>query len=222
MIAFYKDMIDGLFSKNNESLSLLIENADYVVIDTELTGLDLKKDSVVSIGAVRMKGGRIDLGNAFYRMVNPSSEMDHRSIVVHEITPSDVAEKPPVADVLSEFLDFCRDAVIVGHFISMDMDFIGKEIKRGRGPRMKNSMVDTFRLYGWIKSSQTGFSSHYHADTDDLNLFSIAREYGVPVNGAHNALSDAFMTAQLFQRFLSLLPGLGVRTLRDLLTIGRP
>ena len=42
-----------------------------VVVDTELTGLDEKKDSIVSIGAVRMTGGRIELGDMFYRLVSP-------------------------------------------------------------------------------------------------------------------------------------------------------
>ena len=54
-------------------------NADhecpYVVVDTELTGLDEKKDSIVSIGAVRMTGGRIELGDMFYRLVSPRTQL---------------------------------------------------------------------------------------------------------------------------------------------------
>ena len=44
---------------------MALESARYVVIDTELTGLDEKKDSIVSIGAVRMEGGRIEMGDSF-------------------------------------------------------------------------------------------------------------------------------------------------------------
>lgn len=222
MIAFSKKTLTGIFSRKTDPLSMPVGSAGYVVVDTELTGLDLKRDSIISIGGVKMKGGRIDLGSVFYRMINPASEMDHRGIVVHGITPSDVAEKPASGDVLSEFAEFCGDDIIVGHFISLDMDFINKEMKSGHGRELKNRTVDTCRLYEWIRYGEGSFSSHYTVNADDLNLFAIAREYGIPVSGAHNALSDAFITAQLFQRFLSIFPGLGVSTLKGLLKIGRP
>ena len=52
-------------------LSMAVEKARYLVIDTELTGLDEKKDSIVSIGAVRMEGGRIGMGDSSCRLINP-------------------------------------------------------------------------------------------------------------------------------------------------------
>lgn len=215
-------MISGLFSKKNDALGIPLSEAGYVVVDTELTGLDVKKDSIISIGAVRMKGGRIELGAQFYRLINPSTEMGHEGIVVHGITPSDVAQQPLLEQVFSEFLDFCGDDIVVGHFISLDLDFINKEMKRSRGTNLKNSAVDTCKIYEWVKSNEGSSGSYHSGSVRDLDLFSLAREYGVPVSEGHNALSDAFITAQLFQRFMSILPGLGVRTARDLVKVGRP
>ena len=222
MIAFYKDKMSGFFSGKKERRGVPIGEAAYVVVDTELTGLDPKKDSIISIGAVKMQGGRIDLGSALYRLINPSTEMGREGIVVHGITPSDVSEEPRIEDVLSEFIDYCEDNIIVGHFISIDMDFLNPEIKRFRGASLKNSLADTCSIYEWIKMSERDLSGYPAGGNEDLNLFSIARKYGVQISGAHNALSDAFITAQLFQRFLSLLPGTGVKTLGDLLKIGKP
>jgi DNA polymerase III alpha subunit (gram-positive type) len=54
------------------------------------------------------------------------------------------------------------------------------------------------------------------------DLFSMARKYGVEGGKAHNAFSDAYITAQLFQRFVSFLPECGIRTLKELLKIARP
>ena len=106
-----------------------LEDAAYVVIDTELTGLNGKKDSIVSIGAVRMNGGKIDLSNSFYRLVNPKTALTAKSVLIHEITPSDVMQKPDIDSVLSEFLDFCGEDIIVGFCVSIDMEFLNREAK---------------------------------------------------------------------------------------------
>ena len=51
----------------------LLFEEKYVVLDTEVTGLDEKKDSIVSVGAVRMRGGSIALGDTFYRLLKPET-----------------------------------------------------------------------------------------------------------------------------------------------------
>jgi len=50
--------------QSDESGSAL-EKARYLVIDTDVTGLNCRKDPIVSIGAVRMEGGRINRGDSF-------------------------------------------------------------------------------------------------------------------------------------------------------------
>src|SRR5512138_2402671 len=88
---------------------LPLSQIPFVVLDTELTGLDARRDSVVSVGAVKMAGTRIELGRTYYRLVRPRSDFNHESIVVHGITPDDVAEKPPIDTVAAELLAFCGD-----------------------------------------------------------------------------------------------------------------
>jgi len=220
----YREKITGILNSKKPLADAAagIENGHYVVVDTELTGLNRKKDSIVSIGAVRMKGGRIDLGDIFYHLVNPSSAMKHESIIIHGITPSEVAEKPSIDRVLSDFIDFCGEDVIVGHFITLDMDFINRQARRINGTPMKNPVLDTGSIHEWIRFNDGDFSRHYGGLAEELNLFSLAKKYRIPFNNAHNAVSDAFITAQLFQRFLSFLPRFGVKTLKDLIRIGKP
>ncbi len=220
----YKERLRRLFFTERIPAALAgvsLTEAKYVVVDTELTGLNPETDSIISIGAVRMHGGRIDLGDLFYRVVNPATALSPESIVVHGITPSEVHGKPSIEAIFDDFAGFCGDAVIVGHFIGLDLDFIGRELGRsGRSP-FWGFAVDTCRVYQWLQKNNGGFSRSYAGGDEDLDLFSIARRLRVPVSGAHNALNDAFITAQVFQRFVSLLPRLGVRTLGDLLIIGR-
>jgi len=199
-----------------------ITDARYVVMDTELTGLDVRKDSIVSLGAIAMTGGRILMGETLYEEVCPGAAMRSESVVVHCITPSDVAGKPSIGAVLEDFLGFCAGAIVVGHFLSLDQAILNKELKNITGRIFDLPVVDTLRLHEWIKENSGDFSRHYSGNARDKDLFSLAQKYQIPVSGAHNALMDAFITAQLFQRFLRLLPELGVMTVKELLKIGKP
>ncbi len=222
--ASYREKIAGFLSLRgaDAQAGVAIEDLCYTVIDTELTGLDAKKDSIISAGAIKMLGGRIDLGSIFYRIVNPSTEIRPESVVIHEITPSEAEQGPPIEPIIQELSDFCGNDVIVGHFIHLDMDFINTVYRNINGAAMKNPVLDTHRMHEWLKEHNGEFKTHYGGCSEEANLFALAKKYAIPVSEAHNALMDAFISAQLFQRFLAFLPSLGVRTLKDLLSIGRP
>ncbi|VBB43179.1 putative DNA polymerase III, epsilon subunit [uncultured Desulfatiglans sp.] len=196
-------------------------DASYVILDTELTGLDRKRDSILSIGAIEMTEGRIEMGRTFYRLVRPGSEMKHDAIVIHEITPSEVVEKPLIDDIISEFVAFCGDAVLVGHYVSIDLHFINRELKRILGAPLTNPVLDTLTLVDWIRWN-TPNQGDENFTPKNYQLYEIAKDLGIPVQGAHNALMDAFMTAQVFQRLLPRLTRQGIRTLGELLKVGNP
>src|SRR3990172_7673810 len=198
-----------------------ITDVRYVVVDTELTGLDEKKDSIVSIGAVRMVGGAIDIGNTFYRLVSPEKKLTAESVVIHEIMPSEVAEKPAIDTVLAEFLEFCGDAVLVGHFASIDLAFLDREMKRVFGRKVANPAVDTFSAYEWLRKRLRAHPC-FSPPVRRYKLYDIVKCFGIPVNGAHNAVMDAFITAQLFQRMIPMLVEAGAQDIGDLLKIGVP
>jgi len=201
--------------------TLSIREMRYVVIDTELTGLDERKDSIVSIAAIRMVGGRIDLEDTFYRLVNPETELTAESVIIHGITPSEVAKKPGIEKALSEFLQFCGNDVVVGHCVSIDLSFINREMKRMLGYTMKNHAVDTSAIYEWIQKKFSSRRAFPYSFTDS-GLYDIAQFFGIPVNGAHNAVMDAFITAQVFQRFIPMLIDGGIKSIGDLLSVGNP
>lgn len=214
----------GLFRKRTrQGLDLRAPIADtlFAVVDTELTGLDEAKDSIISIGAVAMTGGRIELGTSFYRLVSPEAELTPENVIIHEITPSEVAAGPAIEAVLDDFLEFCGNRVLIGHFAAVDMAFLDRDAKRGRGEGIRNSVIDTYSIYGWLQGRYPGHSL-LAAPGERHNLYDIAKSMGVPVNGAHNALMDAFTTALLFQRFIPLLLHTGVQELGELLRIGMP
>lgn len=199
-----------------------IERASYVVLDTELTGLKPQKDSIVSIGAIQMTGGRIEIGRTYYRVVEPRTALSGESVVIHGITPSDAAQWPGIDTLLPEFIEFCENAVLVGHVVSIDMAFINREMKRLYGVPMPNPVVDTLSIYRWLRRREGDACPFYVEGEDDVRLSALAEGLGIASGPAHNAQIDAYVTAQIFQRFLARLPRLGVKTIKDLLRIGKP
>jgi DNA polymerase III subunit epsilon len=201
--------------------NLPFTDVQYTVLDTELTGLNERKDSILSIGAVRMAGTRIELANSFHQLVKPETKFKPDSVVVHEITPSDVLEKPNIDLILAEFLQFCGSDILVGHCLSIDLSFINREMKRIFVHTIQNPLIDTYKVYEWLRKkvpTKTCFSS----SPQDSSLYEIAKCFSIAVRGAHNALIDAFITAQLLQRFMPVLLDIGITTIGDLLKIGHP
>lgn len=194
----------------------------FAVLDTELTGLDQKRDSVVSVGALKMSGTRIELGQTYQRLVSPRSDFSHESVVVHGITPDDVVEKPPLEAIADELLAFCGDRVIAGHFLSIDLGFLGREAAALRAAEWRRQAVDTMRIHVWIEEHRHGHGSGPAVAEGALHLGALAQRHGIRAAGAHDALTDAFITAQVLQRQLRALPEFGVRTLGDLLRVGKP
>lgn len=165
--------------------------------------------------------GGIEIGGAFHELVNPSAILDGRSVVIHGIMPSQVETKPPIDEVLATFRDYVGGAVLVGHCLSIDLSFLNREARRLTGTPFRNPVVDTLSLYGWLRH-RFPEAQAFTATLPGLSLFDLAHLFDIPVEEGHTALGDAYITAQLFQRFLPLLAEAGVRDLKGLLRVGDP
>ena len=198
-----------------------ITECPFVVFDTELSGLDERKDFIVSIGAIKMTGGAINISHELYRLIRPAGEMTKKNVEIHGITPAELEGQEDLDSVLPDFLDFISDSVLVGHFVNIDVNFMNRALKKKYNYKLTNPAVDTHTIHEWLYKNGREFKKHYRGGSSKTDLFSIAQRYGITVDTAHNALNDAFVTAQLFQRFLYFLHADGMHTLNDLLDIGR-
>jgi DNA polymerase-3 subunit epsilon len=196
--------------------------AGYVVIDSELTGLDERRDSILSLGAVWVVDGRIAIGRSFYQEVQPATELSAGSIVVHGITPDDVQGMPGIGGVLERFVRFCGDGVLVGHFIAIDLQFLGKELARHRLPALANPVIDTRILYERLAARLPDGCGIELPHLKDPRLYELARTLGVECRGAHNAFSDAYITAQILLRLLRIAPRCGIETAAEFARTGDP
>ena len=182
-----------------------VGRADFVVFDLETGGLDPWRDEVLSIGAVRMHGGRIDLGSAYETLVRPFRTLPSaQSVRVHQLTPSELKGKPPMEEALPGFLEYCGDAVLTGWHVELDLAFLRAFSKRLGFPAVKNRTLDVLGLYLAIRGGH-GSQLLDELPLKDATLYTVARALGVSPKGAHDAMGDAFLTAQVLQRFLSIL-----------------
>lgn len=223
-----KEMLGGILSRTQPRKRPIkvdrdapVKAARFVVFDTELTGLDERTDSIVSVGAVRMAGGTLDVGSSFYMLVKPEKELTKTSVVIHGITPSEVVRKPFIDEVLYEFLQYVGEDILVGHFVSIDLSFVNREMKRILGYPLRNRAVDTYSIHEWLRARSEAYAALFPGQASP-GLYAIAKRFGIPVNGAHNSEVDAYITAQVFQRYIPMLSEHGIGSVGELLSVGAP
>ena len=116
----------------------------FVVLDTETTGFDPQRDRLITIGAVGVQDGEILLDDACELMLKLSHNL--ASVTVHGITRDQARDGMEELEALEIFLGYLQDAVIVGHHIGHDIQFLNSACERHFGFKLKNRFLDTMDL----------------------------------------------------------------------------
>lgn len=194
----------------------------YVVYDTELTGLNKRKDEIISIGAVRIRDMRIDLGETFHCYVRPQN-LDHtRATLIHKITPEQLKAAPPLEEVLPLFLKFIETDLLVGHCVRIDTGFLNKATRMLYNGIVANPNLDTMRMAQVYKQSVLNdFPGNYQTGNGEYSLQKLSAELNLPFFEAHDALEDALQTAYLFIFLVKKLGTVGINSINELFRAGK-
>jgi DNA polymerase-3 subunit epsilon len=184
--------------------------APLVALDFETTGLDLRRDAVISFGAVPISSGRIELGKAVYREVRPHVPPSAGSIAVHHLRPMDLREAPTMAEARDELRAILDRRYIVTWVAQVEASFLATVFGGGSISWLRRT-IDAYRMVRALERANAG-----DAAADVGTLGETARRYGVPVEQTHHALDDAVMTAELFLVSATKLAALGDDRLRAL------
>ncbi len=196
-----------------------IAETEYVIFDTETTGLSAKRGHrIVSISAVRLEGGRIDLSDAFHELINPDRDIPSASVAIHGILPHMVDGKPTIQEVLPDFIRYIGTAILVAHHEWLDMSFLNREMNRFYGIPIQNLVLDTAILDQLLMQKKRPESVTTHTRMDST-LGAVAERYHVPVEELHSSFWDALTTAQIFQQMIKRIQGLGIFQLKELLKL---
>ncbi|MCL2323746.1 MAG: exonuclease domain-containing protein, partial [Oscillospiraceae bacterium] len=116
---------------------------EFVAFDIETTGFSPEKDTIIEIGAVKIKDGEIV--DSFSKLINPHRKLPSKIVEITNITDDMLEGKESIEDVLPAFIRFCRDANLVAHNASFDISFININCKR-QGLDHDFTVIDTLQL----------------------------------------------------------------------------
>jgi DNA polymerase-3 subunit epsilon len=183
-----------------------IEEATFVVTDTETTGLKAGEHRLIEVAAVKVQGGVVT--DRFAQLINPERSVPRFITEMTGITTALLFRQPTAAEVLPRYRDFLGDGVLVAHNLTFDLRFLAAELDRLALPALDNSTLCTLRL---ARRLLNGLPSK--------SLESVAGFLGIPIHGRHRAGGDAEATAQVLLHFLQHLAAQpGLTTLAELLT----
>ena len=177
---------------------------DMVVLDTETTGLDVRADRIVQIGAVRMRGATLRDDETRDLKVDPGVPITPASTRIHGIGDADVAGAPATPLAMARLADFIGDAVVVGHNIHFDLAILRHEADRHGVDWREPRALDTALIAAALEPGRV-----------DNSIEALALSHGVEISGRHTALGDALMTARIFAAMLGPLRQRGVRSLAE-------
>ena len=176
-----------------------IEQVRFVVLDSETTGLNPRKDRIVTIGAIAVLNHELLIEDSFEALLKV--EYNSSAVIVHGVTreESRVGLDEPAA--LEKFLKYLGDGVIVGHHIGHDVETFNAGYERHFGFRLQNPSLDTMSLTLHLERDGA-FAGR--PPIQEYSLDALCVLFNIIPHDRHTAPGDAFMTALVFQRLLRL------------------
>jgi DNA polymerase III epsilon subunit family exonuclease len=170
------------------SLDSPLHLVNFVSVDVETTGLDPRRDAIIEIGAVRVRGGAIV--DEFETLVACDRAIPHDAWRVHRISADMLVGRPPPARAIRMLLSFIGDGVPVEHsWKAFDVAFLENALGQPLAPVCINTCTLSRRLFPFHRKH---------------SLEECCRRHSITNQQAHRALSDARATAQLLLYFLTL------------------
>ncbi len=184
--------------------TLLLEDATYVVVDLETTGLRPGRSGICEIGAVRLRGFEVEA--EFETLVDPGLPIDPGASAVTGLRTAQLRGAPRPAEAVRSFLAFAGDGVLVAHNARFDLAFLDRETELLTGSRIGSAVVDTVRLARTLLAGRVA----------GFGLGQLAWFLDTSERPCHRALPDARATAELLLALIGLAQERGARTVADL------
>jgi DNA polymerase-3 subunit epsilon len=174
---FWKNYIT-LFDNDGNAVS-----KRFVIFDMETTGLDAREDVILSVGAIAVIGNGIEVGD-FLEVYIRQDKFASKSIAFNETN-----EKVVEAEGIIQFLNFVKDATLVGHNVNLDIEMVNQALKRLDLGRLKNPIMDTNALFQRWK----GLPDDARTSLDD-----VCDALKIEKSDRHTAWGNAYTTALVF------------------------
>lgn len=183
--------------------------ARWVVVDCETSGLDPRRDRLLSVGAVALRGGRIEVGEAFEAVLRQAAPSVPENILVHGIGGDAQARGREPGEALRDFAGFLAGGLPAAFHASFDAAVLRRAMAGLPAPR---NWLDLAQLAPALLPAQAAT----RRTLDDW-----LGHFRIDAPARHDALQDAFATAQLLQVLLAEAERQGVRDVAGLRGLSR-
>ncbi len=180
------------------STQMPLAEVEFVVVDTETTGLRPGPDRVIELAAVRVRGGQAV--DAFQSLINPGRRIPPFIAQFTGITQDMLRDEPTAKEIFPDFLQFISGVTLVGHNLGFDLNFLAYEAKL-LGKSFPIDGLDTIPL-----------ARRFLPGLKRFKLDMVAAHLNIPATNRHRALGDAQVTAAVFLRILELAQQQGIQT----------
>ncbi|MDG3581645.1 MULTISPECIES: 3'-5' exonuclease [Galbibacter] len=205
MISFFKknknhpDFWKDYERKFQHKLPELIQDVRFVVLDTETTGFDLKKDRILCIGAVNLEHNNIEISRTLELYIDQET-FNPDTVKIHGIIKNEDLNTLTEREALVTFLNYIENAVLVAHHAQFDIAMINHALKRLGLPKLKNKVLDTMVLYRATRINSNLIDQNKHYSLDE-----VAENLNISVKDRHTAAGDAMITAIAFLKIVAKL-----------------
>jgi DNA polymerase III subunit epsilon len=188
--------------------------ARYAVVDLETTGLDPRRDEIVSFASIPIDSGRVVVGQARTGIIRPTRMPDAETIRIHGLRRIDLADAPTLPELRDLILESLSGRVLVAHAAWVEHGFLSAALKPV-GIRLAEPVLDTAALARHVLAPEA------LPDKGTVPLSDAARGLGLPVHSPHVAEGDALTTAQLFLALGTHLERIEPQTVGSLARLSR-
>ena len=158
---------------------------NFIVIDTETTGLNAVSDELLEISAIKFEEGIPT--ECLTTLIKPKKEISNETIKINHITPEMVIDAPDVSSVIKPFYDFIDNYNIVAYNIEFDIKFLYR------------NGLNLFDKKRYFFDAMDVCKKYYkHSNLYNYKLDTICKTYGITRTESHRATEDALATGILF------------------------
>lgn len=166
----------------------------YVVLSTETTGLNPKKDVILSFGAVAVVNDIIRIGDNFEVVILQYKYLHDNGLSNEFLIESKLA-KLAEPQAIQALVDYIGNAVLVGHRIHFDIEMINDVLEKMDCGKLKNEALDVEIMHQKLLD----------ITNKSFSLEDLIKHYKLPLSERNSASDDAYSISLLFVKLKSRL-----------------
>lgn len=189
-----------------------IEAQEFVVLDTEASGLEPTQSQLLSIGAIKISNRSFCVDDALVIHLPVGSNPSEAEVAIHGI----IKEKHSaltIEEAMPQLLSYIGSAIVVGHHIAFDIALLNQQLQNLGAGKIMNKTLDTAMLCRRLDNPMQPQS----LPGKEYKLDHLCKRFDITPFARHTAEGDAYITGILFLKIINALSARGINKIKDLL-----